>query len=109
MAEKTEVKSFFDITQYLSSNHERMKGLLVVAAYPDATSVALGATPHQALMMLRHAAEYIAEAYEVPLYGVIHSIVDDETRAEIEALAAEGLDVAPERLEKPKPEEGGEA
>ena len=107
MAEKPEVKSFFDITQHLSSNHERMKGLLVVAAYPDATSVALGAPPHQALLMLRHAAEYIAEAYEVPLYGVIHSIVDDETRAEVEALAAEGLDVNPKRLEPPQ--EGEEA
>ena len=107
MADEVAVKSFFDITQHLSANHERMKGLLVVAAYPDGTSVALGATPHQALLMLRHAAEYIAEAYEVPLYGVIHAIVDDETRSEVEALAAGGLGVAPERLEPPQ--EGEEA
>ena len=109
MAVEVAVKSFFDITQHLSSNHEKLKALLVVAIYPEGANVAIGANPSQALLMLRHAAQYIAEAYEVPIHGVIHAIVDDATRAEVEALAAEGLDVAPERLTEPKPEEGGEA
>ena len=99
--EELEARSFFDILQRLDEQKANLTDLLVVAGTKDGTLCAVGANPRRALLLLRNAAEYIAQSYDMPLDGVLLSIVDDPTREEVAAVA-QGVtpDVAAERLEE---------
>ena len=96
-----EATSFFDILQHLEEHKDILTGLLVVAATTEGTLAAVGASPDRALKLLRFAAEYIAQSYNMPIHGVLLSIVDDDIQNEVAALGAGATpDVAAERLEE---------
>ena len=100
--EELEARSFFDILQRLDEQKANLTDLLVVAATKDGTLAAVGSNPRRALKLLRIAAEYIAQSYDIPIHGVLLSIVDDEIQNEVAALGAGATpDVAAERLEEP--------